>query len=216
MSKETNGANKKQTIKKVIIVCLCAIPVLLLLNFLLDRNWSEIFRNSGATDVKVEYKFATPDYDYDIFEDEKYLDKNRLIEYTDGAVSRLITDDPSLYGVGVEFFSDYFDAVINGDVDAYNAMFTDEYKKEHGAKSEFTMQKIYNITLEKLSENVIEEGAYKGVKRYTYRVTYMIMDNNGTFRSDMGSDAAVPQIIELLEDSDGAKINSITKYTHLS
>jgi len=201
------------------IVLLCAIPVMYLLTRLLDRDWDRTFReaalNKGAAnETSGAIRFEEPDYDLDIFEDEIYLDKNRYITYTEGAVSQLITENHSAYGVGPEFFGRYFSAVINGDSDTLNSLLTDDFIKENEAYGRFTMQKIYDITVEKLSENVIESGEYKGVKQYTYRVAYKIMNNNGTFRSDMESDAAVPVIFELLDDGQGPLLNSISKYTY--
>ena len=73
------------------------------------------------------------------------------------------------------------------------------------------MQKIYDAEVEKLTELLIESGKYNGWTRYTYKINYKIMANDGTFRSDMPSDTAVPQIMELLKTEDIIKINSIIK-----
>ena len=210
-----NNAKKKKIIT-VLVILVIAIPVMYLLSTLLDRDWNEIIHSASVNEIERNnnIKFAPVDYEENIFEDEEYLDKNRYLSYTDGAVSRLITDDYSLYGVCVEFFGVYFNTVINGQSDILDTLYTDEYIKEHGTHEEFTPQKLYNMSIEKLSENVIEQGKHKGTKQYIYRVSYMIKDNNGTFRDDMESDAAVPLIFELLDSGSGPKINSITRYTY--
>jgi len=217
MNVRKNIDPKKKKILTVIVVLLCAIPVMYLLTLIFDRDWNEILHSASVEEIKSTkpIKFAEADYEEDIFEDEVYLDKNRYIQYTEGAVSQLITENHAAYGVGPEFFARYFSAVISGDSETLNTMYTDEWFDDNEPHDIFTMQKVYNITVEKLSETVFEEGKYRGVKQYTYRVAYMIKDNNGTFRSDMGSDAAVPQIIELLDYGEGVKINSITKYTYI-
>nr|MBQ4320273.1 hypothetical protein [Clostridia bacterium] len=210
-----NNAKKKKIITALVIL-VCAVPVMYLATKLLDRDWNEVIHSASVNEVvhNTNIKFADVNWDEDIFEDEVYLDKNRYITYKDGAVSQLITENHALYGVGPEFFSGYFTAVIHGDNETLNLMYTDEWSKNNAAHESFTPQKVYNIEIEKLSENVIEEGRYAGTKRYTFRVAYMIKDNNGTFRGDMGSDAAVPLIFELLDSGYGPKINSITKYTY--
>jgi hypothetical protein len=46
---------------------------------------------------------------------------------------------------------------------------------------------------------------------YTFRTSYKIMANDGTFRPDMPSDTAVPEILELLYNGEIYRINSIIK-----
>nr|MBQ4320361.1 hypothetical protein [Clostridia bacterium] len=207
---------KKKKIITALVILVCAIPVMYLATFLLDRDWNEVVHSATVNEVvqNKNIRFADIDWDEDITEDAVYMDKNRYISYTEGAVTRLITENHAAYGAGPEFFSRYFSAVISGDCDTVNLMYTDEYKKDNELHDSFTQQKVYNIEIEKLSENVIEDGKYAGIKRYTFRVAYMIKDNNGTFRDDMGSDAAVPLIFELLDSGYGPLINSITKYTY--
>ena len=205
--------NKKKKLIIVLIVLLCAVPVLFLLNRLLDRDWASILRQQDAVETRpLNIRFAEADYDEDIFEDAAYLDKNRDLIYTEGGVTRVISENHAYYGAGVEFFYRYFLALMCGDADMLNSLYREEYFADHDRFADFTMQKVYNIEIEKLSETLLEEGAYAGCKRYTFRVAYMILDNNGTFRRDVGSDAAVPEIFELLEDETSLKIYSVSGY----
>ncbi len=205
--------NRKKKLIIVLIAVLCAVPVLFFLNRLLDRDWAAILRAQDAVETRPVYiRFAEPDYDENIFEDEAYLDKNRDISYTEDGVTRVISENHAYYGAGVEFFYRYFTALMCGDADTLNSLYREEFFADHERFADFTMQKVYNIEIVKQTETLIEEGAYAGCTRYTFRVAYMILDNNGTFRRDMGSNAAVPQIFELLDDGNSLKIYSVSGY----
>ena len=120
-----------------------------------------------------------------------------------------------MYGEPLVLFAEYFDSARHGDAGRLNALFTDEYWKEHDKYSDFTMQRIYNIEITLLSDAAINDGDYKGYRRRTYDISYMIMKNDGLFRSDMSSDSAVPLVFELLTYGDSTKINSITAYNYI-
>lgn len=80
------------------------------------------------------------------------------------------------------------------------------------------MQKIYDAEIEYRSKDILNKGKPDQITRFEYVVRYKIMDNNGTFRSDVGSDAAVPEIFEVLlyDSTDEILINSITKVTRVA
>ena len=66
---------------------------------------------------------------------------------------------------------------------------------------------IYDITVEKLSEN------YKdGNTVYKYNVSYKIYRNNGTFRNDIGSDGSKTLMFTLIGDGTQVKIDAINYY----
>ena len=214
---KTRSAKEKKRAAKLAISLVIAFLVLGLINLLasLDLNFSFF---SSATDEKPKKPvyLERPDYNENIFEDEVYMDQIRAIRYTEGAQSVLLTQEKDIAAAGapVMMLIDYFDAIINGDAKTYNTFFTEDYISKNGLHPAFTMQKIYEINVEKLSEYILYEGTSNRLTRYEYRVTYLIMNNNGTFRDDVASGAAIPEIYEILEyDSDGTvKINSITKY----
>jgi len=213
-------ADKKKNIKIILIVMAVIVGLLIVLSGinLILQNVSYSIINTPPTETQKRYYYFYPaDYDVNIFEDEEYLGKNRYIEYKRGAVSVLITNDNfDEYGRPLVFFNEYFNAVINGDVEKYNAFFSEDYKNEDNKRFEgFTMQRIYNITVELLSETVIEEGKYYGYNRYIFKVSYMILRNDGTFRDDMGSDGSVPLNFEILDDKKNIFINSISKYIYV-
>jgi hypothetical protein len=155
-----------------------------------------------------------PDYKSDIYQNDVYMSKNRYITFIDEPFTGIITETNNDYGEIGQFFLDYFKALTDGDADSYNSFFTDVYLKDKNntVYKKFTMQKIYGAEVEKLSEMIINDGSeYNGWTRYTFRTSYKIMANDGTFRPDMPSDTAVPEILELLYNGEIYRINSIIK-----
>ena len=215
---------KKRNVTIIFITLVGAAILLIILNFVMDKvneiPMSEIF-NSTPEPVAKNYTFVTPDYDANILEDTEYLDKNRYIEFTNGAMSVTIADGRfSEYGKPLVFFNDYFNTVINGDHETYNAYFTENYysDKTHVPFEKFTMQRVYNINATQIQESLITVGEDYGNTMYLFRVSYMIMKNDGTFRNDMGSDGAVPLMFELIYNNvtDKCMINNITRYTNIA
>lgn len=216
--------NKKRNII-IVLICLIGLSiVLIILNAVMDKV-NEIPINEiiapkkQQSTPKINYQFHIPDYDYNIMDDMEYIDKNRYIEYTNGAVSVTITDGKfSEFGKPLVFFNEYFNAAINGDYETYNNFFSDEYyaEKIHIPYEKFTMQRIYNINVEFIQDSLIESGINFGDTMYLFKVSYMIMKNDGTFRDDMGSDGAVPLLFEIIYDysEDMCYINNITQYNY--
>lgn len=205
--------------KKMLIVLICALAGMAVLIWLNSLDW-ESFRmpkEAAAESVRrKDIKFAEPDWEYDIYEDEAWLDKNRYIAYTEGAQTTVITDGQyKRFGPGIELLAKYFEAVMAGDADAIDGMYTPGLLEEKGETPDFTMQRVYNIEVELQSEKTLESGKFYGAKQYFYLVKYMIMKNDGTFRTDEGSDAAVPLLFEIIYD-DEARINSITGYRYVN
>lgn len=223
MDAKENKKNKRNMVI-ILLIFFGVFLLLILFNFIMDKVNEIPIENEYYAETlppKANIQFYEADYDYNIFEDAAYMDKNRYIEYTDGAVSVTVTEGDFAFhgGAPLVFFNEYFTAVINGDHEKFNTFFNDYYYEIQNNKpaEDFTMQRLYNINVTKLTESKIESGEHFGKIRYTYKVSYMIMKNDGTFRSDMESDSAVPQIIEILYDdyNDVCTINSVTKYTYL-
>ena len=214
-SKLPKKAKKTQN-KRLIIVLTACVAVMLLLMFLNSLNFDIDMSGwfGGVKEAETsKIRLVEPDYEENIFENESYMEKNRAIMYTDGGITSMISSSLNEYGFIGEFFLSYFDTVVNGDVAAYSLFLTESYKEDKNNKipDMFTMQMIYDIEIERTSETKFDSGEYEGTTRYTFKVAYKIMRNNGTFRADMPSDTAVPVIIEVLSDKNGMKINSIVK-----
>jgi hypothetical protein len=211
---------KNQVLRMVIIIAagLLVLAVLAALNTVdFDAIIAKLFTPEAVSSTtKKSIEFAPIDYKENIFEDTDYLAQNRYVRYTDGPLSTLIVDDNyEQYGDAVVLLHNYIQAVINGDPDALPALFTDDYKNNNKLPAKFTMQKLYDVEIEYYSVNILNEGETDQITRYEYIIRYNIMENNGTFRDDVGSDAAVPEIYEVLSyDNKGiVLINSITKIT---
>ncbi len=216
---EKNKRKHIPALRLIIIIAAAALALgaLILANSIdFDKLFAKLFtpKPLAGDSTPQNIEFAPIDYDENIFENEAYMAQNRLIRYTDGPLSTIIADgNYALYGDAVVLLHNYLEAVIAGDAKALPELFTDDYKKNNKLPAKFTMQKIYDIEIEFYSQNIINKGKINEVTRCEYIIRYNIMENNGTFRSDVGSGAAVPEIFEVLIDysRDLTQINSITK-----
>jgi len=133
--------------------------------------------------------------------------------YTDGALSITLAteDDVAATGDAAAFFYGFFDAVIRGEYEAVNAMTTDAFAADHGLWEPFTMQQLYDIQVVKLREYTTED---RGTTVFEFDVSYCIRRNNGTFRDDIGSNAARSQIYQLYRDDYSGEVllQSISEY----
>ena len=93
----------------------------------------------------------------------------------------------SEYGVDVQFMTEYIYTVINGNADAYNSLFSDEYFKNNKPKEKFTMQKLYEVNISKVSAETQTDSNGRNYTKYKYIIEYSILDNNGTFRNDFNT-----------------------------
>lgn len=187
--------------------------LILLNNINFNVDMSGWFGGRKSEETEKVY-LIKPDYKSDIYQNDVYMSKNRYITFIDEPFTGIITETNNDYGEIGQFFLDYFKALTDGDADSYNSFFTDVYLKDKNntVYKKFTMQKIYGAEVEKLSEMIINDGSeYNGWTRYTFRTSYKIMANDGTFRPDMPSDTAVPEILELLYNGEIYRINSIIK-----
>ncbi len=218
LDKKAPRADKRKA-KIVILILLILFAVLLLFNLILDVGLDSLFSSQEGEATREPVFLFNPDYDYDIFEDEEYLDLDRYISYSpDGGITfSTLIDDRAFEQAGPTaiFFRRYFDAVIHGNHEAYNALFTEEYRKEHGDKERFTMQMLYNMEVIRLrEEDVYDEENGMNYTLYEYEVRYAIRRNNGTFRDDLPSNRTRPQIFILVRDdaTDRILIRSISEY----
>lgn len=121
--------------------------------------------------------------------------------------------DAEKYGEAPAVLWRYAQAMINGDADAYNALFSEKYLSEHDAQKDFPMQRVYDFSATCYSEHTFTDeeldGQYEGVTQYRYEVLYSIQYNDGSVRGDMGSGVLKPIYMEILIDKkeETAKIN---------
>ena len=212
MSEESvkKPVNKKKILIYTVIAIVSAIILMYALLLVLERF--------GGESVEDEYThalysdFESADYSYDIFEDAEYkaITDAEFIrfydEYTNLTTGVIDVQDAYSMGDDVGFMVEYVYAVIEGNTDKYNSLFSAEYYEEHKAQERFTMQKIYDVLItRKIPNSEVSEGAYNV---YYLELQYRILDNNGTFRQDI-KDGYKPQYIVITDREGRLLIDSI-------
>jgi hypothetical protein len=205
VDQETKKAGRKRSMKKDMLIALAIVGGVLLLLLLLVTLLEER-ETQGNTSQNGEQQFKFSDeYITDIDEflsDEGYLDKDRTLYYHNAAHGTTVSiEDGEDYGQCVEFLRGMVDAILAGDADAYNACFSDLYFTKAERQGEFSMQKLYDIIIGTYSEEKVTENGQTYTK-YVYTLEYKIRRNNGSLRSDMGSNGSRTQYL-LITDREG-------------
>lgn len=190
--------NKK--FKKIIVITLISVAALLLVMYLLTLILPRIFAglSGGDEEGTADFNFYVPDYTKNIYEDPEYMKllENGIIQY-DNSSNDIITvtdENKEQLGKAGRFMLDYIYSIIDGDHTKYNSFFSEEYIKAKGAKERFTMQKLYDVMLTYYSVETVSDRSGNYTK-YMYKLSYRIMENNGTFRRDIGADAKTQYIV---------------------
>lgn len=202
------GKNRK---KILLIVLTAVVGVLLVLAVLVAVLEKRVTDNDPAQD-EIDYAFYPVDFEENIYEDPAYIEKTagEFIRYTDlstNITTGLDRERAAEYDEEIRFFLNYLYAIIEGDADAYNAMFSRLYFESNAPKAAFTMQKVYDVLLCKSEVSTVsdESGNYT---KYVFTLEYKILCNNGSFRRDIGAGSKLQYIT--LTDREGAlRIDSI-------
>jgi hypothetical protein len=180
--------------KRLLIIVASVIFVLVLLiiaSVLIDK-----YEAGKKTEIpEADFDFYEPNYDEDIYTNEEYIAKisGGFIKYSKDDVTLGITrESASGQGIEVEFIVETLYDIINGDNTSYNERFSEEYYKNHAPKDKFTMQMIYDVKITYMSTENVDDGNYT---KSVYAIEYRILNNNGTFRRDIGSGSRVQYII---------------------
>ena len=205
--------NNLSSMKKKIVIVIISIVALIALMFIsifvLDIILDKI---QEEKEEEIHFNFYEADYDENIFEDTKYLSliENGYIRYCDMDNVTLSIDenDAEKYGEDISFMVSYIKYMINGDVDGYNACYSDLYYDEEKPKEKFTMQKIYDVVIKKMSEESVTDtnGTYT---KYIFSLNYKILNNNGTLRNDFLNGTRT-QFIYITNREGELKIDGIT------
>ncbi|MBO5510447.1 MAG: hypothetical protein J6B24_01810 [Clostridia bacterium] len=196
----------------LVVFVVIAIPLIGILDNLQNGGEEETKRLPPSS-----INFATPDFEYDIMKEEDYLQLNRRIYIHDarsGQTEELTDKNLPGYGEGAAVLRQMIQAVINGDADAYNALFSSNYYENHDPEPPFTMQRLYDIKLTKVSETLVsgEKGKYT---QYDFEVEYKIRLNDGTYRTDIGHDESKKQYFVLSDSVTGeVLIDQILEYNY--
>ena len=202
----------------IVLVCMVAFAVVAipLINILDKLQNGEDTEETGKLPPS-SIIFATPDYEYDIMQDEEYLQLNRRIYHCDersGLTEELTDKNIGGYGPAARVLREAINAIIAGDADAYNSLFSDNYYANNEPESPFTMQRLYDIKITKVNETIKsgEKGKYT---QYEYEVEYKIRLNDGTFRTDIGHDESKKQYFILSDSATGdVLIDQILDYNY--
>ena len=211
MSFGTN-LNKKKKIKAGIVVFF-AFAVLIALLTLIDFEALYV-KLSGSVEVNTpsysKEDFYPADYYTDILVDPVYLETDRTLTWVEnGLTEKLLDNDYQKYDAEGELVHRYFRSLIEGNANAYNALFSPEYIKKNGLQSDFPMQRVYEMTATVLERS--EDNA--GAEFLTIKLGYKIQRNDGTVRDDVLSDSCVPIDIKVSIPAGGsAQILSIGRY----
>jgi hypothetical protein len=213
-AKESTRKLKRNMI--IVLVCMAmfavvAIPLIRILDGLQNGENEEETKKLPPSSII----FATPDYEYDIMQDNDYLQLDRRIYHCGSGMTDVLTDkNISGYGAGAVVLRAYINAVIAGDADTLNTLFSENYFANHEAEPPFTMQRLYDIKLTKVSETLVagEKGKYT---QYEFEVEYKIRLNDGTYRTDIGHDESKKQYFVLSDSVTGeVLIDQILEYNY--
>ncbi len=202
----SNLQTKKTTVYIFIIISVSLILAYALMTFISNNleEWIYDVREPGNAIFPYE-----PDLNENIFEDEEYLELERLINFADDKTGVTVSIDDtnySEYGDVVVFMYEFITSIINGDTEFYNNCFNKLYIDAEGKQYPFTMQKLYDITF-----CLIDKGTDTASNKQYAKVwlDYKIFKNNVTFRTDIGSDVCRRQYLTLVLEDDKYKIQAI-------
>ena len=183
------ASKKKKILRRVICIVVAVITLMIAASFGMDFY---LQKKAEENAQKIHLNFAPADYEENIFEDQEYLAliEKGFIDYTDYATNITLGIDYASaidHGEDVQFMVDYIYAIIAGEAEEYNEFFSDEYYKKNEPKEKFTMQKLYEVNISKVSVTQKSDKSGNTYNEYQYIVKYKILDNNGTFRNDFNS-----------------------------
>ncbi len=146
------------------------------------------------------YDFTEPVEEEDIFKDEDWLGLNRQINFGTESEFRAIDETSAeSHGEYAEFFYRFFSSIIYGDENEYGACFSEDYPKNHLASS-FTPQKLYEMYALEVGDGNVKSASGDEIPAKIFKVEYKILDNNGTFRSDLYGSGTKPEYFYLVYD----------------
>lgn len=187
---------------------------------LFEKKYTQADNTYLPTDKTIIYYPA--DFSENIYNDETFVELMDLyaLEYIEGdSRYKIPVSDLEKYGGDLAvFFYEYFTTVRNGDHETYNSYFDKRAFSLREKASPFTMQQIYDISIEKLSiRPELDEKDYawvadEGIEPIYVDVRYKIRRNNGTFRLGIESDTVKPQLYIMYQKGKTFKIINIVDY----
>lgn len=203
---EISVAKKIKKTKIIIISIFAAMLVFMLCCLLIPGflNMSALEEKKNS-DERVQYIFHDPypeTFNILTYDEYKNLDRGfYFLDDSTGQTSELTREDLVDYNAGVNVLYNMFEAIIAGDADAYNALLSENIE----SKKDFTQQQVYKIHVTSIDNRDIKNDGYN------FKVEYQIHENNGTFRTDIGSDMAKIQYFTIRKINGVYLIDSITE-----
>ena len=211
--------------KKILIVAAGMVAftiIAMVLMPVLDRALNKEPHEEETTRRPNTVIYYDPDYEYDIMKDQEYLELDRYIYYKDARTNEtiiLLDHEIQGYGPAMVTIKKMIDAIIAGDHETYNSLFSKNYFAVEGREPEppFTMQQVYDILITRMEVTDVVDETLGKYTMYTYTVEYKIHKNNGTFRTDLGHDDSRKQYF-ILSNSTGPQvlIDQILGYNYVN
>ena len=199
--KRRGRALNKKAKKKLIIAIISILLIIAVLVAVVEIIEYQRLLELTKPIVLDDYNFYPANFDENIFEDEKYLEKisEEHMRYCDASLGVTVGIDMEkldTYSPEVLFMIEYVQDIINGDHESYNARFSEDYYKYHTPLDRFTMQKVYDVLItQKITETVQDEKTGVNYTKYSFELKYRILENNGTFRKDIGDGSRTQSFI---------------------
>lgn len=199
----------------IVIICLAvfsviAIPLISFLDNLEKQQSVEELESKKESTII----FFEPNWELDIMKDPAYLALDRTVYYNDvqyGITVALDQKNVTKYGPAVEVLNQMIQFIIAGDADGYNQLLSVNYLENNDFEPPFTMQQLYDIRISKVQETIVN-GEYT---QYEFELEYRIRNNDGTFRTDIGSDESKRQYVILSNStSNDVLIDQILGYKY--
>ena len=196
---EKSKKNSKK-IKTTVIIILTTIVILALAAVIIALSSPKV----GFTERRDDIFYFPVDYNDNAYDDLVYMSKFREVKFDYYGTAIFVNEENYAdQSVEAKFFYDYFQTVINGKYDRYKDFFSKSFFASHSIPAKFTMQKIYDIEVSTYSSDIKDGVAYE-----TYKVSYKIQENNGTFRADVSSNESKPVAVTVQKGRE-MKITSI-------
>ncbi len=193
---------------KIVILLSIVVLIFIMVFFSIYLLGGDGTRGSAP---KYDFIFHEVDFDTDILTDPDYLVLDRSVSLRQG--NQTVTIDRNFRSENgtIEFMLDYLDCIISGDYEGYGDFFSRLYFETETVPEIFTMQRVYEITIEFISETPIVESN-KNYIEYRLSLDYKINRNDGTLRNDMGSDCFRTQYFLITNREGELKIDTIKSF----
>jgi len=199
--------NRKPAI--IFIICVLLIGIVSLCVIVI----SDFINRDPEVPLKGNVFLYNPDFNSDIMNEEEYVSLDRTIRFTDGAVTYDIAGDNYVNAANEcqVFLVEYIRALVAGDGEKLQSMYSSELIKELEIPKIITEQRIYDCLFSHISIEEVKENGER-FYRYEVKVEYKIMRNDGTFRDDLASDSIKPQIFVVDDRADGCVISKVVQF----